>query len=127
VSFLLDTDTCSAHLKQKGTVSNRFLQYTGGLHVSTITLAELYAWAKRRAAPPKRMDGLRLMLTDLKVLDVTAEVAEKYGQLQPEFVGHWPTGAGNGSNDRRHSARTRSDAGDSQHAGLQKHFGPADR
>ncbi len=86
MSFLLDTDTCSAHLKQKGAVSNRFLQYTGGLHISTITLAELYAWTKRRAAPPKRMDGLRQMLTDLNVLDVTRDVAEKYGQLQAELL-----------------------------------------
>lgn len=27
--FLIDTDICSAHLKHKRSVSNRFLQYTG--------------------------------------------------------------------------------------------------
>ena len=82
MSFLLDTDICSAHLKQKGTVSNRFLQYTGGLYISTITLAELYAWAMRAVAPAKRVDALREMLCDLKVLDVTASVAAEYGRLQ---------------------------------------------
>src|SRR4051812_45643663 len=82
VSFLLDTDTCSAHLRQKGPVGNRFLQYTGGLHVSTVTLAELYAWALRAAAPPKRLDGLHEILRDVKVLDVTALVAQEYGRLQ---------------------------------------------
>ena len=40
MSFLIDTDTCSAHLKLKGPVNNWFLQYTGGLHISTITLGE---------------------------------------------------------------------------------------
>ena len=82
MSFLLDTDTCSAHLRQKGHVSNRFLQYTGGLHISTITLGELFAWAMRAAAPPKRLEGLREMLRDLTVLDVTGAVAERYGQVQ---------------------------------------------
>jgi len=82
MSFLLDTDICSAHLKQKGPVSNRFLQYSGGLHISTITLGELYAWAARAAAPASRLDGLREMLHDLTVLEITSDVAEKYGRLQ---------------------------------------------
>jgi tRNA(fMet)-specific endonuclease VapC len=82
VSFLIDTDICSAHLKQKGIVSNRFMQYTGGLHVSTITLGELSAWVFRANAPPSRLNALNEMLTDVIVLDVTTAVAEKYGQLQ---------------------------------------------
>jgi tRNA(fMet)-specific endonuclease VapC len=86
VRFLLDTDVCSAHLKQKGSVGNRFLQYTGGLHVSDITVAELYAWALRSAAPPKRAEGLREMLRDVKVLEVTADVAGEFGRLQAALL-----------------------------------------
>ena len=86
MSFLLDTDTCSAHLKQKGPVSNRFLQYAGGLHISTITLCELYAWALRASAPTQRADGLREMVRDLKVLEVTTEVAERYGRIQAALL-----------------------------------------
>ena len=82
MSFLLDTDTCSAYMKGNGRVGNRFLQYTGGLHLSTITLGELYAWALRAKAPPSRAQRMREMLSDLTVLDATSEVAEKYGQLQ---------------------------------------------
>lgn len=37
MSFLVDTDICSAHLKGNRAVNNRFLQYTGGLHVCTAT------------------------------------------------------------------------------------------
>jgi tRNA(fMet)-specific endonuclease VapC len=55
MSFLIDTDTCSAHLKQKGVIMNRFLQYTGGLHLSTVTLGELYAWVLRANAPASRL------------------------------------------------------------------------
>lgn len=86
MSFLIDTDTCSAHLKLKGMVSNRFLQYTGGLYVSTITLSELYAWGLRSKAPSARPQALKDMLQDMVVLDVTAEVAAKYGQLQAALL-----------------------------------------
>jgi predicted nucleic acid-binding protein len=86
MGFLLDTDICSAHLKQRGAVSNRFLQHTGGLYVSTITLGELYAWALRAGAPPKRLEGMHQMLDDLKILEVTADVAERFGQLQAALL-----------------------------------------
>jgi tRNA(fMet)-specific endonuclease VapC len=86
MSFLIDTDTCSAHLKLKGPVNNRFLQYTGGLHISTITLGELYVWATRRTAPPRRLESLRAMLADVVVLAVTAPVAEAYGKLQAHLL-----------------------------------------
>lgn len=86
MSFLIDTDICSAHLRQKGVVSNRFLQYTGGLYVSTVTLAELYVWALRTTAPPRRLDGLRKMLQDVRVLDLTTPVAETYGRLQATLL-----------------------------------------
>jgi predicted nucleic acid-binding protein len=43
MSFLLDTDTCSAYLKGSRNVQNRFLQYGGQLNVSTITVDELFS------------------------------------------------------------------------------------
>jgi tRNA(fMet)-specific endonuclease VapC len=45
MSFLLDTDICSAHLKTPGLLTGRLLQYMGRLHVSAITMSELYDWA----------------------------------------------------------------------------------
>jgi len=82
MKFLVDTDICSAHLRQKGLVSNRVLQYTGGLCISAITLGELYTWAYRDNATPQRLQGLRDMLSDVTVLDVTSAVGERFGQLQ---------------------------------------------
>ena len=84
MSFLVDTDICSAHLKQRGIVTNRFLQYTGRLYASTITLGELFSWALRANAPPKRLQGLRDLLNDVTVLDVTEEVAERSGACRPD-------------------------------------------
>jgi len=82
MSFLLDTDICSAHLRQRGQVTGRLVQHAGALHLSAITRGELYAWVMRTNAPSKRLQGLREMLNDTTVPDVTAEVAEKFGQLQ---------------------------------------------
>jgi predicted nucleic acid-binding protein len=36
----------------------------------------------RTSAPPARLQGLREMVRDCKVLDVSTEVAEEFGELQ---------------------------------------------
>jgi predicted nucleic acid-binding protein len=81
VSFLVDTDICSAHLKNVGIVTNRFLQYTGRLHISAITLGELYTWALRAKASPRRMQSLLELLNDVTVLPVDDDVARKFGEV----------------------------------------------
>jgi tRNA(fMet)-specific endonuclease VapC len=86
VSFLVDSDTCSAHLKQKSAVTSRFLQYSGQLYVSVITVGELYTWALRAIAPPKRMQSLLDLLADVKVLDVNAAVAQEFGRLRAQLM-----------------------------------------
>lgn len=82
MSFLVDTDICSAHLKNNRTVSNRFLQYTGQLYVSVITVGELLTWALRAKAPPQRLQGILDLLNDVQVLDVTDAIARKWGELR---------------------------------------------
>jgi tRNA(fMet)-specific endonuclease VapC len=86
MSFLVDTDVCSAHLKGNRAVNNRFLQYTGGLHVSSVTLGELYTWALRASAPPRRLQALEELLSDMTVLDVTADVARKFGEVRAALM-----------------------------------------
>ena len=58
MSFLLDTDICSAYLKGNHQVGSRVEQYGGGLHISAITAAELFTWGLREKSPPSRMRGL---------------------------------------------------------------------
>ncbi len=82
MSFLVDTDICSAHLRQNGLVTNRFLQYTGRLHISAVTVGELFTWALRANAPPQRLQALLDLLNDVIVLGVTEQVGRKFGELR---------------------------------------------
>jgi tRNA(fMet)-specific endonuclease VapC len=85
MSFLVDTDTCSAYVKGNGVVLNRFLQYMGRLNVSVVTMGELYDWALRGQASPKRLLALDGLLKEVTVLDVDLVIARKYGELQAGF------------------------------------------
>ena len=51
MSFLLDTDTCSFHLKRPSGLMHRFVQHSGRLYIPTIVLGELYTWAYHRTNP----------------------------------------------------------------------------
>jgi tRNA(fMet)-specific endonuclease VapC len=82
VSFLLDTDICSAYLKGDRRLSERFIQYGGQLNISAITAAELYAWVLRTKAPRSRFLGLQAFLSDVAFLEVNREVARKFGELR---------------------------------------------
>jgi len=82
VSFLVDTDICSAHLRQNGAVTNRFLKYTGRLHISAVTVGELYTWALRANAPPQRLQALLDLLNDVVILGVDEQVGRKFGELR---------------------------------------------
>ncbi|MGH7139946.1 MAG: hypothetical protein ACREHD_29760 [Pirellulales bacterium] len=41
MSFVVDTNTCSAHIRGHPLIHNRFLQYSGRLYISVVTLGEL--------------------------------------------------------------------------------------
>jgi tRNA(fMet)-specific endonuclease VapC len=82
MSFLVDTDTCSAYIKCVGRVVSRFHQYGGRLSISTVTLGELYAWALRAKAPPQRLQDLLDLLKDVQVIPVDESVARKFGEVR---------------------------------------------
>jgi tRNA(fMet)-specific endonuclease VapC len=82
VSYLLDTDTCSACVKGHPAVVHKFLQYGGRLHVSTITVAELYAWVLRPGAAGQREQDLEELLQDVVQLPVDQPVARKFGEVR---------------------------------------------
>ena len=82
MSFLLDTDICSAYLKGDPRVFNRFMQYSGGLHVSILTLAELYAWVYIAVDPSIREAGLLNMMADVTLLPLDEVIARRCGELR---------------------------------------------
>ena len=86
MSFLIDTDICSAYLKGDGRVFNRFLQHGGGLHLSAITLAELYVWALRANAPASRLVGVTDLLSEVSVLPVDRDVARRFGEVRASLL-----------------------------------------
>lgn len=83
---LVDTNICSAYLKGVSQVFSKFVQHGGGLAVSTITVGELYVWALRSRAPEARKKSLRDFLQEVVVLDVTTDVAVRFGELRAALL-----------------------------------------
>ena len=86
MSFLVDTDICSAYMKGNRHVWQRFMQYRGQLHVSAITVGELFTWALRAQASAKRLQTLLDLLNDVTVLDVTLDVGRKFGEVRAALL-----------------------------------------
>jgi predicted nucleic acid-binding protein len=86
MSFLIDTDICSAHLRANRAVNNRFMQYIGQLHVSTVTLGELYTWVDRKSVSPRHREALLALVSDVTVLDVDHDVAQMFGAIRAQLL-----------------------------------------
>lgn len=83
MSFLLDTNICSAHLKRSAGLMHRFVQHSGQLYISTLAVAELYTWAYQRSDPQSLADRIeRELLADVGVLDFDSECARKFGEVR---------------------------------------------
>lgn len=81
MSHLLDTDISSAYLQGNKQVFNRFVQHSGGLYISIVSLAELYSWVYMANDPAKREEGLLTMLSDVTVLRLDDDIARKCGEV----------------------------------------------
>jgi predicted nucleic acid-binding protein len=86
MSYLLDTDTISAYLREREPVVSRVMQYFGRLHASAITVGELYVWTLRRKTSPKRLVGLEKLLAGITVIPAEDTVARKFGELRAELL-----------------------------------------
>lgn len=87
MSFLLDTNTCSAHFRRPTGLAHRFIQYSGRLFIPTIVLGELFAWAYRRNDPKPLLTFINGdLLQDVAVLDFDASCAEEYGKRRGELL-----------------------------------------
>jgi tRNA(fMet)-specific endonuclease VapC len=82
MSFLLDTDTCSEHMKRPAGLAHRFIQHTGRLSISTLVLGELYDWAYVRVDPAPRLRQISDLLADVVVVDFDSACAEQFGQFR---------------------------------------------
>ena len=82
MNFLLDTDTCSAHMRQPTRLAHRFIQHMGRLAIPTIVLAELYAGAYKHPNPPRLLALIGDLLQEVHVLDFDSACAERFGQVR---------------------------------------------
>ncbi|MBY0523504.1 MAG: type II toxin-antitoxin system VapC family toxin [Gemmataceae bacterium] len=83
MSFLLDTNICSAHLKRPSGLSHRFVQYGGRLHISSIVLAELHAWAHFKPDPTPIQTAIETFVKhEVHVIPFGEKCAEQFGRLR---------------------------------------------
>jgi tRNA(fMet)-specific endonuclease VapC len=86
MTHLLDTDICSAHMRRPAGLAHRFFQYAGGLAISTVSLAELYAGAYRRPQPARLLALIADLLQDVAVLDFDLACAAQFGKIRGPFL-----------------------------------------
>jgi tRNA(fMet)-specific endonuclease VapC len=82
MTFLLDTDICSAHMRRPSRLAHRFMQHCGGLAMPTIVLAELYAGAHKHPNPAKLLALIADLRQEVAIIDFDAACAEQFGQLR---------------------------------------------
>lgn len=82
MSFLLDTDTCSAVLRQDRRIFSRFVQHAGRMYISDVGLSELYAWVYPGVDPQDRIDAIGKFLGDVDVLKLDDDTAERFCSLR---------------------------------------------
>jgi tRNA(fMet)-specific endonuclease VapC len=82
MSFLLDTNICSAHMRRPGGLAHRFIQHSGRLWMPTIVLAELYAGAYMLDVPDRILMGIEELRKDVSVVGFDETCAEEFGKLR---------------------------------------------
>jgi tRNA(fMet)-specific endonuclease VapC len=82
MAYLIDTDICSAHLRNSPKVTALFLQHSGALYLSVMTLGELLSWTLRKNTPSKYHRGLVKLLADFTALNVDEAIASKFGEVR---------------------------------------------
>jgi len=82
MNFLLDTDTCSAHMRRPTKLAHRFIQYTGQMAISAVTLAELYAGAYKHSQVNRLLALIADLQQEVQVIDFDPVCAEKFGQVR---------------------------------------------
>jgi predicted nucleic acid-binding protein len=76
------TDICSAHMRRLAKLAHRFVQYTGQIAISTVTLAELYAGAYKHSQTNRLLALIADLLQEVTVVDLDAACAKTFGQVR---------------------------------------------
>lgn len=82
MTFLLDTNICSAHLRGPSGLMHRFVQHSGRLSVPSVVLAELYTMAYGKADPRPVLQQICDLLRDVQLIPFDQASAEEFGRLR---------------------------------------------
>lgn len=86
MSYLLDTNILSAHLRRPSGLQHRFVQHSGRLYTSSVALAELYDWAYRRPDPAAALAAVEKMLFhEVATVEFDNDCAKECGRLRVEL------------------------------------------
>jgi tRNA(fMet)-specific endonuclease VapC len=87
MSFLLDTNICSAHFHRPTLLTHKFQQYSGRLYLPTVALGELYTWAYSRDDPSDLLNLIaEEFITTTTILSYDAEAALHFGKIRGQFL-----------------------------------------
>ena len=83
MSFLLDTNILSAHLRRPSGLAHRFVQHSGRLYTSSVALAELFVWAYKKPDPRPFIEQIDDLLDEeVRLLDFDRESANEFGRVR---------------------------------------------
>jgi len=83
VSFLLDTNVLSEHVRRPRGLAHRFVQHSGRLYTSSVSLSELYVWVFASRDPDRRREAVDTLTTyEVSVLPLDADCAQEFGRLR---------------------------------------------
>jgi tRNA(fMet)-specific endonuclease VapC len=87
MSFLLDTDTCSAFIKHHRGLAHRFVQHSGRLHLAAVAAGELYTWAYRRSNPTPTLKAIETeLLPHVSVLVFDGKCTQEFGRVSATLL-----------------------------------------
>lgn len=87
MTFLLDTNICSAHVERNAGLTHYFVQYSGRIYVPTPVVGELYTWAHQRPSPQPLIDRIeKELLADVQLLDFDKTCACEFGRLNGQLL-----------------------------------------
>lgn len=86
MSYLLDTNILSAHLRRPAGLQHRFVQHSGRLYTSSVVLAELYEWTCRRSDPAAALAAVdKMLMHEVATIDFDNDCAKQCGELRAEL------------------------------------------
>jgi tRNA(fMet)-specific endonuclease VapC len=87
MSFLLDTNICSYHLRRPSGLVHRFVQHQGRIFIPSVVLAELYVWVYRRDDPRAGLAAIDWFVqNEVQVVGYDERCAEEFGRIRSDLL-----------------------------------------